>query len=346
MATIQDVKDQLVVHFQKQPSALVTGLGIGSQPDAVEQPADQAPAPYIIVFVEPVPDCKLQPLWDEVKAQSQGQPFLLLRTGRFVGLMATTGTSIGPYVPSRYNVPPSSAGTVGAILAAAGKEYALSSNHVLAFNGRVPLSAPVIAPATLDDPYGRSVVGRLAQFVPLHPAAWPFNGTPDNKVDCALAEITPPNSVSHGASIQVAAPVRGVTRVRKQGRTTGLTRAAACIWSMSGTPIDLSFGTYCFSDLMATLGSFRQGALKPDPFAAPGDSGALVLTDPGNQALGLVTARAYSSGVFTPNPPAPFLSPPQGAFVGYIVALCSMASVRDALASRLRVQPSQINLFE
>jgi hypothetical protein len=347
MATI---KDQLVAHFQQNPSPLVTGIALGSQPPAgakLDNPDGAQPdKPYILILVEPVADCELQPVWNEVNSNAQGEPFLLLRTGRLVGLQASTGTSVSAYAPSRYNVPPAAAGTLGAILSAGGNQYTLSSNHVLAYNGRVPLGAAVVAPGTLDDPYGRNVVSRLSHFVALQPAAWPFNGTPDNIADCALAEVLSPNAIAHGPQVQVAAPVSTVTNVRKQGRTTSSTQAPVCMWSLTATPVDLSFGTYCFSGFMATLGSYQQGIWRADPFAAPGDSGALVLTDPGNQALGLVTARAYSSGVFSPNPPAAFPPPPQGAFVGYVVALCPLTSVRDELAPQLGVPPTQIQFFE
>ncbi|MGH9824458.1 MAG: hypothetical protein ACREDR_14545, partial [Blastocatellia bacterium] len=302
--TLEQVKDQLVTYFNQQPSPLVTGIGLGHQqipsspPDGIAgQPIENAgvgphsdqsvlppvPQVHILVFVEPVPDCELQPLWDEIRSQAQGQPFVLLRTGRFVGLQAATGTSISPYAPSRSNVPPAAAGTLGAVVTAGGKEYILSCNHVLAYNGRVPFGTPVVAPGTLDDPYGRGVVGRLSQFVELLPAAWPFNGTPVNPVDCALAEMRSSSAVGARSAIQIANPVITPTNVKKQGRTSGTTQAVVSIWSLTLMPIDLSFGAYCFSGLMGTIGSLEQGVQSRRPFAVPGDSGALVLTDPANE---------------------------------------------------------------
>ncbi|MGH9823041.1 MAG: hypothetical protein ACREDR_07320, partial [Blastocatellia bacterium] len=74
----------------------------------------------------------------------------------------------------------------------------------------------------------------------------------------------------------------------------------------------------------------------------PGDSGALVLTDPANEGLGLVMARAYSSGPFTPKPPALFAAPFQGTFVGYIVTLCSLVLVQQQLAIKMGLAPDHL----
>jgi hypothetical protein len=66
-------------------------------------------------------------------------------------------------------------------------------------------------------------------------------------------------------------------------------------------------------------------------FAAPGDSGALALDDQ-QRGVGLITARGY---VFND----------AGELVSYIILLCSLASVRDALRRLPEIAPNQIRFF-
>jgi hypothetical protein len=338
MATPQQNKDALMSQFLTQPGtySLVTGIGVGKAPgfNLPEQ---------VLVLVESASNCDLQKLWGQINTVLNGDPFQLLITGRFTGLSAT-GESIGVYAPFRYNVPPVSAGTFGAIAETSGQKFLLSSNHVLAFNGRAT-GAAVTTPGTLDQPGGGVTIATVSAFVELQPAAFP-PWTPGvgpapvrNTVDCALAELnaaglasistpTPPSPVT------VLAPAgTGLVAVMKKGRTTGPTNSTVCIWSVSAY-VDVSFATVFMEDLMGTFGlrPGGPGTIRQDAFAAYGDSGSLVLTDPGGQGLGLVFARSYCSGVFAA---AGVPLPPPGLFQGYIVLLCSLATVQTELASQV-----------
>jgi hypothetical protein len=224
------------------------------------------------------------------------------------------GSSIGPYAPLHYNVPQVTAGTFGAIAKdTAGNHYILGSNHVMAYNGRAPKGPPIVFPGTLDDSVTFTKIGSRSRFIELHPAAWPVTQPQApanmNQVDCALAELTPAALAKMGPLGAGVTPIDPVmSEVHKTGRTTRTTNGSLCILDWEGF-IDLSFGTFYFRNLMGVLGS--DGA-----FAAPGDSGAVVIDDATNQPVGMVMARVYSSG---------------GPFTGYIVLICSMVEVCNQL---------------
>src|SRR5205085_12041200 len=123
---------------------------------------------------------------------------LLLPTGRFIGQQVAPATvpgdSISPYIPRRFNVPPVTAATFGAVVESGERHYLLGSNHALAYNGRARAGTAFVAPATLDDPDGASVIASLSHLVELLPAAWPplVNPSNPNTADCALAELAVP----------------------------------------------------------------------------------------------------------------------------------------------------------
>lgn len=328
----QSLKNALVTKFLTTPSQAVispppaevpiptvTGIGI-AMPSVLES----TPAQQIVIFVEDASDCQLETLYNQVNVEVAGAPIAMLRSGRFVGQAPPMiGSSIGPYAPLHYNVPQVTAGTFGAVATdSAGKHYILGSNHVMAYNGRAPHGTPIVSPGTLDDSVTFTKIGSRSRFVELHPAAWPVTQAQVpanmNEVDCALAELTPAALAKMGAlpaGVAPAAPVN--SEVHKTGRTTQTTHGSLCILDWEGF-IDLSFGTFYFKNLMGVLGN--DGA-----FAAPGDSGAVVIDDVTNQPIGMVVARVYSSGGFLPGAPL------AGPFTGYIVLVCSMVEVCNQL---------------
>jgi len=362
------LRDHLFIEFPR----LVTGIGIGSQPSTdikVKAPADQpappepvakelppaggdpvAPkavedgglqrVPEAVIFVEAAPDCELEKVRKRAQELTDTR-VSLLRTGRFYGLQATTGGSTSFYTPFQFNLPEASAGTLGAVAEVAGKKYALCSNHAIAHNGRVPMGAPVVGPGTLDGP-PKEVVGSLSHFIELKAVNWPppppppstgatpaTRPKPQNTVDCALAEIPPQSNIFNDPNRREVKPLPGNmtlgTGVKKTGRTTGKTSSDVRILQWEGY-IDMSFGSFYFEDMICVVGNEQPQTptTKPPfiPFAAMGDSGALVLSnDLANQAVGLVTARA-----FCPDP---------GQYHGYVVVVCPINSVLQALAAKI-----------
>jgi hypothetical protein len=329
MARIDEVNSKLVKYFfEEYPNPLVNGIGIGY--------LSEKNSPELLVFVDPAAAaCEYEEIAEHVERIARKQRYCLLRVSRFVGLQAATATSISPYDPSQYNVPPVMAGTLGAaVVESGGKRYILGSNHVLAHHGRVLRDTPVVTPGALDDANAGSVIGRRSDFVELLPPGWPPRGVPANTVDCALAEIVGAVDAPTVVRVRPIDPASGPIGVTKTGRSTGTRWSRIRIFRWHGY-IDFTFGTYYFRELMGTYDErVVSGVARDDErviFAAPGDSGALALDDQ-QRGVGLITARGY---VFND----------AGELVSYIILLCSLASVRDALRRLPEIAPNQIRFF-
>jgi hypothetical protein len=320
--------DNLVSEFfEDHPNSLVNGVAVGYLP------GDESPE--IVVFVDPTAaKCEREAIDQTLQEVAPGQPHTLLRASRFVALSSLGERSISPFAPFRYNLPPVIAGTLGAVVKAGGLSYALTSNHVLAHNGRARQNTPVALPGPLDDANGGSLIARRSDFVELKAPGWPILGTPTNLVDCALAEGIGALSSSSPRPIGVfpypfsvqAAGVPGANPPRiprpipidKSGRTTGFTSSKISLFRLCGH-IDMSFGLYHFRELMGTYDGVPPGTAPTSPapvFAAPGDSGALAVS--GNDGVGLITARGY---VFNKS----------GQFAAYVILICSLDLVQRAL---------------
>ena len=331
--TIEQIRDQLSnVLFHMPYAQWVTGVAIG---EALE---DAPTTPEILVFVQAVCDSDLQPVRDllafaQTPAQLGPFPFSLLRTGLFEGLQAQTGDSLGLRAPSQFNLPLVSGGTFGCVVRNGNARYALTSNHVIAHNGRAPLGTAIVSPSTVDAVAG-GVVGLLTDFVPLQPMGWPapvlpsqppalgiatVASVPKNTVDCALARIVPAAGIQAATPVNVfpGSPIRQA--VQKTGRTTGTTRGVITIRACDAC-IDFSFGTFIFQDLV--------GVIDAKAFAAPGDSGSLAIRQNApNEGIGVLTARGYSTDA-------------RGRWIGYIVLMCGLQAVRGQLATAMGIAPA------
>jgi hypothetical protein len=319
--TIDAVRDQLAAHFfQTNPNRLVNGVGIGFLPEGDQvPPADKVQARLLIFVDTAAAKCEQDAIHAqalEIAKEPRGpaHPFQIVRTSRFVALQTPQDVSVSPFAPSRFNVPPISAGTLGARVKIdrISSDYYLSSCHVLTLNGRVPLQAPILSPGLLDDSTGGSITGSRSYFVPLVDQSWPLPAAPANFVDCALAEE--PRGSHPTATLRAVTPVASVplgTPVTKMGRATGRTNSVVWIPSWTG-PIDFSFGTRFFQGLLGTQDGHNV-------FASPGDSGSLI-TDPAmSQGMGLVVARGY--GFDTAN-----------NFATYFILFCPLTTVAQSLA--------------
>jgi hypothetical protein len=304
MADLIKAREGIAKHFlEAQPNPWVNGVAIGIDP----QRRGEGP-PQILVFVNPAAGCEL----NEIERFAREQGAVPVRTSRFVGL-AALGDPVSYYAPFRYNLPPVSVGTAGAIVRAGGDQYILSSNHVLAHNGRAQPTTPIVSPGPLEDPTWGQVVGELAYWVELQPPTWPFSGTPKNLADCALARLTGTIPASPTALSLLAGPLTiptTVTRIQR-GNPSNVDGLASMF--LADVYIDFTFGTYAFSGMIGVAG--RQ------PFAVPGDSGSMA-TASGGQGIGLVTARAYTFDA-------------SDNFNGYIVLLSPLTAVRDGLLAAI-----------
>lgn len=206
-----------------------------------------------------------------------------------------------------------SAGTIAARVkdAATLNVFALSNNHVYALENSAPLGSKVLQPGLYDTScvpdLTNNVIGTLSAFVPIN-----FNCTcsffsctcdasKDNVIDAAIASSSTSNldnatpSNGYGIPRSTTAGVNPGQKVQKYGRTTSLTRG-----SVNGTSATVIVN-YGGGKYARFTGQFTVKA-KSGPFLKAGDSGSLVVTDPGASPVGLLFAGNSSGSTGIANP--------------------------------------------
>jgi hypothetical protein len=174
------------------------------------------------------------------------------------------------------------AGTIGCLVRRGTALFILSNNHVLANVNQAHLGDPILQPGPFDG--GRipaDVIAKLSKFIPIN------FGAP-NTVDCAIAQTSPslvtPLNKCFGRIRPVPVPCRLNLLVKKCGRTTQFTRGR--ITDCSAT-VRVGYGT---SGVAVFQNQIIMTSLTSSPFSAGGDSGSLIVTDEGNQPVGLLFA--------------------------------------------------------
>jgi hypothetical protein len=178
-----------------------------------------------------------------------------------------------------------SSGTIGArVIKIDQSVYALSNNHVYALQNDASVGSDVLQPGRYDtncDIDQNNVIGTLHDYVQLD-----FSGG-DNTVDAAiplttteeLGNATPSNGYGLPRSMTVDAAIG--ESVQKYGRTSSLTKGT--ITGIYATVnVGYSSGTAKFVDQIIVQGR--------KPVIKAGDSGSLLVTDPGRDPVGLLFA--------------------------------------------------------
>jgi hypothetical protein len=213
------------------------------------------------------------------------------------------------------------AGTLGCLVTRGGKVYILSNNHVLANSNQAQIGDPILQPGPTDGGTLDDQIATLEEFVPINfgatsptcPAASGvaeiFNGLAQlvgsrhrlrafqedpamNLVDAAIAlplsddlvekrilEIGEPQGINEGTL--------GL-RIRKSGRTTGLTSGE--ITQVDAT-VQVSYG-------LGTTATFTD-QLIAGPISEGGDSGSAVL-DEEIRVVGLLFAGSATTTILSP----------------------------------------------
>jgi hypothetical protein len=169
--------------------------------------------------------------------------------------------------------------------------YALSNNHVFANVNQGLPGDPLLQQGPADGGTAAQHFADLDRFVDIE-----VGGTLVNKVDAAIGRLLPGIAVS--AEICSIGPVAGtmaateLMRVQKHGRTSGLTH---------GVVTDISYDALVGMDHSdpSIVALFKDqirisGTPATPAFGLGGDSGSLVLTEDGNQAVGLYFAGPES----------------------------------------------------
>lgn len=198
------------------------------------------------------------------------------------------------------------AGTLGAFCGSTkagddpGTVFMLSNNHVFADVNKAAIGEDIYQPGPQDGGTSADAVADLYRFVPLA-----LGGTLENKVDCAIANVRAgvqfaPEICSIG---RLTGPVPASPRlkVRKHGRTTGLTQG-----EVSDIDYDALIGMdHNDPNIVAKFaGQIRLEPLGPSlSFGKGGDSGSLVVSlDDPPRAVGLFFAGSQNGEYGLANP--------------------------------------------
>ncbi|KEI00773.1 hypothetical protein IRP63_04680 [Clostridium botulinum] len=178
-------------------------------------------------------------------------------------------------------LPNYSSGTMGCLVKDRKSQYILSSNHVIAQNGKEKLGTPIIQPG---EDFGGKVktdkIGVLSKFIKV--------GMGNNYVDCAIAKMDD-DMVSN--NITMVGPIKGVSspkvgeRVQKIGSTTELT------WGRIK-----AIGVTEALEFMGDIFVFFNQIITTK-MGAEGDSGS-VLLDKDMKAIGLLMGGEDSYNIF------------------------------------------------
>ena len=175
------------------------------------------------------------------------------------------------------------AGTLGCLVDTPSGRCILSNNHILADTNAGTPGDDILQPGPADsDP--AQPARRIAELIDYEPLKL---GGAVNHIDAAIAALDKSTSatpdimaIGRHANPPIAAFLN--QSVAKHGRTTGLT---------FGTVVDISFDgnvgfnvqSAYFEDQIAIVGKFGS-------FSAGGDSGSLILDNPGSHPVGLLFA--------------------------------------------------------
>lgn len=184
-------------------------------------------------------------------------------------------------------------GTLGAMATdSTGTIFAVSNNHIIGDCNHTPLGMPIMSPSSSDGRPGlppKSVASH-ERIIELR-SGIPFLVAPCT-LDVAMARVDVPSEVSSwqggdpgfDTPTAVKDPEIGM-KVKKFGRTTGLTEGTiASNVVLTQIPYDSGAfkGKVWFEDIWVVRSA------NGSAFAAPGDSGALVVTEDEEYAVGLI----------------------------------------------------------
>jgi hypothetical protein len=191
-----------------------------------------------------------------------------------------------------------SAGTISArVKDSDGNLYALGNNHVFALENNAPPDSNIVQPGLADTRCrvgSTKFIGTLASFVPIE-----FSTSASNTVDAAIAisdsdrlgNATPKGG--YGTPQSASVPAFIGQNVQKYGETTRLTKGQV-------TGIDATVSVEYDSGPAQFVGQIIVESRTA--FIKAGDSGALLVTKPGANPVGLLFAGNKSGRMAVANP--------------------------------------------
>lgn len=246
-----------------------------------------------------------------VEVEVTGEIFALPVNGKEMPLAAQAKGKPGPRIDptakfdrpvpigvSTGNEGECSAGTIGArVKDSDGYIYALSNNHVYSLENGAGIGSIVLQPGRYDTQCvfdESNDIGYLSDFESIK------FGSGSNTIDAAIAISAPdkldyktpsdgygvPSPTTRGAIVNLS--------VKKYGRTTSLTHGTVYLIN-ANINVGYSSGTALFTGQIGVAG-------KKGPFIKAGDSGSLLVTEVGNNPVGLLFAGDSSGKYAFANP--------------------------------------------
>jgi hypothetical protein len=191
------------------------------------------------------------------------------------GECTATGRSRPACIGTSTGHPNITAGTIGCRVTDGSNVYALSNNHVYAYENNASIGDPVLQPGSYDGgALPADEIGTLFDFEPIDFSFFAFN-----IIDAAIAlssisnlgNATPSGGYGLPKKDTISASVN--LKVKKYGRTTGLTKGR-----ITGINATLNVG---YSSGVARF--VNQIIIEPGGFSAGGDSGSLIVGDGKNK---------------------------------------------------------------
>lgn len=182
------------------------------------------------------------------------------------------------------------AGTIGCVVVSGGVRYALSNNHVFARVNAASIGERIDQPGRYD---ARPICARTGQVATLS-AFRPVSFTADNEIDAAIAAYTTSNLCSMVANLYtpsstIVSPSLGLA-VKKVGRSSGLTTGTIAGINVT---IYVDYGG-------GRIARFINQIYVASAFIISGDSGSLMVTQNGNNPVGLDFAGGSNSSFANP----------------------------------------------
>ena len=238
-----------------------------------------------------------------------GVPVEVIVTGKFYARDDPTARQERP-VPIGVSTghPNITAGTIGARVKDADgpNVYALSNNHVYAWQNDAAIGDSALQPGPIDGGiYPADEIGTLWDFEPIE-FFDPFNPPPiipENTIDAAIAlsstDLLGNATLPDGYGVPGVVPVEASINlpVQKYGRTTRLTHGTVSAINVTVDVCYESFGIFCLKQARFK----NQITITPGSFSDGGDSGSLIVTDDDNKnPVGLLFAGSTTYTVANP----------------------------------------------
>lgn len=269
MGAAKDAQEKATPGLLRQSGVIGTGLS-----------ADSRGTPVIVIYTE---RAGVTDLPDKI----DGIPTRVHVTGRVVPYARPGGGGTLQMGTSTGNDNECASGTLGCVVIRSGNEYFLSNNHVFARENAASNGERIDAPGRYD---GKPICAQTPQCGTLADyQAISFNN--NNTIDAAIAAPDPARpytqvqSSGYDPSSTVTSPAVGLA-VKKTGRTSNLTHGT--IEAINVTiRVQYTGGIATFVNQIQTPGNFIRS----------GDSGSLMVTETGENPVGLCFAGG-SGGSF------------------------------------------------